>query len=207
MKFDSKKDSEESKQGSGMCVGNRIENDMFESMIESILMHGAEIWGWKGKEEVEKVQEKYLKAWPGVDRESPGYTVREEYKRNRMRVKAGKRAVKFADKMDGREEGKEKNKEKQEKEKYYQRKGYSSEKDEILEAKGRRMNVELSERDKDTDKQERRERSKNPDATENVGTRREKTDIGRKERKEGAECAMRKERKRQLSTCGMDAVK
>ncbi|KAJ3621311.1 hypothetical protein MTP99_003462 [Tenebrio molitor] len=143
-----------------MCVGNRIENDMFESMIESILMHGAEIWGWKGKEEVEKVQEKYLKGWPGVDRESPGYTVREEYKRNRMRVKAGKRAAKFADKMDGREEGKEKNTEKQEKEKYYQRKGYSSEKDEILEAKGRRMNVELSERDKDTDKQERRERIK-----------------------------------------------
>jgi hypothetical protein len=41
-----------------MCVGNRIENDMFESMIESILMHGSEIWGWKEKEEVEKVEDK-----------------------------------------------------------------------------------------------------------------------------------------------------
>jgi hypothetical protein len=30
--------------------------------------------------------------------------VREEYKRNRRRVKAGKSATKFADKMDGREE-------------------------------------------------------------------------------------------------------
>jgi hypothetical protein len=32
--------------------------------------------------------------------------VREECKRNRLRVKAGKRAAKFEDKMDGREEGK-----------------------------------------------------------------------------------------------------
>jgi hypothetical protein len=35
-----------------------------------------------------------------------------------------------------------------------------------------------------------------------VRMRREKTGIGRKERKEGAECVMRRER--QLSTCGMD---
>jgi hypothetical protein len=28
----------------------------FESMIESILIRGAEIWGWKEQEEVEKVQ-------------------------------------------------------------------------------------------------------------------------------------------------------
>jgi hypothetical protein len=38
-----------------------------------------------------------------------------------------------------------------------------------------------------------------------VGTRREKTGIGWKGRKEGAECAMRRER--QLSTCGMDVAK
>jgi hypothetical protein len=40
-----------------------------------------------------------------VDRETPGYNiVREECKRNRLRVKAGKKAAKFGDKMDGREE-------------------------------------------------------------------------------------------------------
>jgi hypothetical protein len=43
-------------------------------------------------------------------------------------------------------------------EKYYQRNGYASEEVEILRAKGRWMNVELSERDKDA--QERRERIK-----------------------------------------------
>jgi hypothetical protein len=39
----------------------------------------------------------------GVDRETPDYIVREECKRNRLRVKAGKRAAKFKDKMDGKE--------------------------------------------------------------------------------------------------------
>jgi hypothetical protein len=51
-----------------------------------------------------------------------------------------------------------KNTEKKEREKYHQRNGYASEV-ERLTAQGRWMNVELSERDKDTDHQERRERS------------------------------------------------
>ncbi|KAJ3629147.1 hypothetical protein MTP99_013561 [Tenebrio molitor] len=72
----------------------------FESVIESIVMYGAEIWGWKEQEEVEKVQEKYLIGVLGVDRETP---VREECKRNRLRVKAGKGTVKFEGRMDGRE--------------------------------------------------------------------------------------------------------
>jgi hypothetical protein len=42
-----------------------------------------------------------------------------------------------------------------EREKYYQRNGYAREEVKRLRAKGRWMNVELSERDKDADKQER----------------------------------------------------
>jgi hypothetical protein len=57
------------------------------------------IWGWKEQEEVERVQEKYLRWMLGVDTETPGYIVREECKRSRLRVKARKRA-KFEDKMD-----------------------------------------------------------------------------------------------------------
>jgi hypothetical protein len=72
----------------------------FESVMESIVMYGAEIWGWKEQEEVEKVQEKYLRGVLGVDRET---TVREECKRNRLRVKAGKGTAKFEARMDGRE--------------------------------------------------------------------------------------------------------
>jgi hypothetical protein len=57
---------------------------------------------------------------------------------------------------------KEKNMERtgREREKYYQRNWYASDKVERLKAKGRWMNVELSEKDKNTDKQEKRERIK-----------------------------------------------
>jgi hypothetical protein len=65
-------------------------------------MYKAEILGWKEQEEVERVRENYLRGVLGVDRETPGYVVREECKR--MRVKVGKRAAKFKHKMDGREE-------------------------------------------------------------------------------------------------------
>jgi hypothetical protein len=58
----------------------------------------------EGIEEIERVQEKNLRGVLGVDRETPGHIVREECKRNRLTVKAGKRAAKFEDKMDGREE-------------------------------------------------------------------------------------------------------
>jgi hypothetical protein len=62
---------------------------------------------------------------------------------------------------DGMLERKEKKKEKKErKENYYQRNGYPSEDVKRLRAEGRWKNVKLSERDKDTDKQERKERIK-----------------------------------------------
>jgi type IV secretory pathway VirJ component len=84
-------------------------------------------------------------------------------------VKAGKRVAKFEDIMEGREEcriltkcwrEKNMNTEKKKREKYYYRKGYANEEVERLRAKGRWMNVELSERDKDTAKQERMEKIK-----------------------------------------------
>jgi hypothetical protein len=80
----------------------------------------------EGRRRGRESAKKYLR---GVDRETP---MKEEYKRNRLRVKAGKRAAKFEDKMDGREEyriltecwrEKKKNTEKKEIEKYHQRNG------------------------------------------------------------------------------------
>ncbi|KAJ3638854.1 hypothetical protein MTP99_002186 [Tenebrio molitor] len=93
------------------------------------------------------------------------------------------------------------------------------------------MNAKLSERDNDTDKQERREkikksrynREREKCTTEKIPEYlgrdsgrerkmmarfkcgREKTGIGRKERKEGAERAIRRERR--SSICGIDAMK
>jgi hypothetical protein len=148
-------------------MGNRREKlrRLFQKeKVEGILMYGAEICGWKEQE----VQEKYLNWVLGVARETPGYVVREECKRSRLRVKVGKRAAKFEDKMYGREEcriltecwrEKKKNMEK-ERENYYQRNGYVSEGVERLRTKGKWINAELSERGKDTDKKERREKIK-----------------------------------------------
>jgi hypothetical protein len=34
---------------------------MFETMIESVLMYGADIWRWKEQEEGKRVKEKYLR--------------------------------------------------------------------------------------------------------------------------------------------------
>jgi hypothetical protein len=39
----------------------------FESMVERILMYGAEIWEWKEQEEVERVQEKYVESKSGKE--------------------------------------------------------------------------------------------------------------------------------------------
>jgi hypothetical protein len=66
---------------------------MFKSRIESILMYGTEIWRWKEQEEVKKAQGKYLRWVLRVDRETPDYIMRKECKRNRLRVKAEKRAA------------------------------------------------------------------------------------------------------------------
>jgi hypothetical protein len=74
-----------------------------------------------------------------------------------------------------------------------------------IKSKGKMMNIELSEKDKDTDKQERRERIKESRYNRNysrgnsgVPVERErgerKKSIGREERKKGAECATRREK-------------
>jgi hypothetical protein len=65
-----------------MCVGNRRAKVgrrmmMFESMVEYIDVRGRDL-GMEGQEEVERAQEKYLRWVLGVDRERPGYIVKEQ---------------------------------------------------------------------------------------------------------------------------------
>jgi hypothetical protein len=139
--------------------------------------------------------------------------------KNRLRVKAGKRAAKFEDKMDGREECRiltECWREKKKKHREIQP-GKQWRTGKIKTERWMNVRVELSEREKDTDNQERRERMKESrynrkfvkcmreeipeylgkesarERNLHVGTRREKTGIWWKG-KEGAECAMRRER-------------
>jgi hypothetical protein len=72
---------------------------MFDSLVKSVMMYGAEIWGWREQEGLEGVQGKYLKWVLGVDRETPGYIVMEETKRDGIRIEAGKRAIRFQERL------------------------------------------------------------------------------------------------------------
>lgn len=47
-----------------------------------------EIWGWKGREEMERIQERYLRWVLVVSRKVGGYLVREELQRNRLESRA-----------------------------------------------------------------------------------------------------------------------
>ncbi|KAJ3654943.1 hypothetical protein Zmor_014093 [Zophobas morio] len=78
---------------------NKRRMTMFDSLIKSVFMYEADIWGWREYEEIERVKEKYLKWTLGLEKYTPAYIVREETKRETMRVEAGKRAVGFEEKF------------------------------------------------------------------------------------------------------------
>jgi hypothetical protein len=141
------------------------------------------------------VQEKYLIGVLGVDRETPGSRVREKCKRNRLKVKVGKRAAKFEDKMDGREEcrivtecwkEKEKNKETKEREKYYQRSGKIESKRKMDECRADRKGQRYGQRrQKEEREREGKERGEvlNQDGRE-IGWMKEIWKRGKKREKE-----------------------
>ena len=65
---------------------------LFEKLVWATVSYGVEVWGWKCRERVEGLQERYLKWVLGVERCTPGYMVREEMQREMLRGKAGMRA-------------------------------------------------------------------------------------------------------------------
>ena len=69
------------------------------------MMYGAEIWGWKKRERIEKMQERYLRWSLGVDFNTPGYVVMEETKRRSICLSGSERAMKFEVKMARSKEG------------------------------------------------------------------------------------------------------
>lgn len=60
--------------------------------------YGMEIWVWKEREELEKLEEKYLRWTLGVEGRTPWYLVREELQRDKLRVRA-RRAWEFEDRL------------------------------------------------------------------------------------------------------------
>ncbi|XP_043276027.1 uncharacterized protein [Venturia canescens] len=65
---------------------------LFDKLVWPVVGYGVEIWGWKGREIVERLLERYLRWVLGVSREVAGYMVREELQRDKLKVRSGMRA-------------------------------------------------------------------------------------------------------------------
>lgn len=68
---------------------------IFNHLVKSVIMYGAEIWGWEEHEKVEAILTRYIRWILELDRCTPSYIVRMEAKVDKIRIDAGRRAVKF----------------------------------------------------------------------------------------------------------------
>ncbi|KAI5743687.1 hypothetical protein M8J77_021086 [Diaphorina citri] len=66
---------------------------VYNSVIKSILLYGAEVWGVRYLEELEKPQVKYLKSLLYLPRNTPNYIVRKETGMSKMGQEIIKRAI------------------------------------------------------------------------------------------------------------------
>ncbi|XP_070529798.1 uncharacterized protein [Cardiocondyla obscurior] len=68
---------------------------LFDKLVWSVASYGVEIWGCKKRNEMESMQERFLKWVLGVKRYVPGYMVREELQREKLKGIMGRRACKM----------------------------------------------------------------------------------------------------------------
>jgi len=148
---------------------------MFDRLVWTVAGYGVEIWGWKERERVERLQERFIRWVMGVEGRTPGYMVREEIQRGKMRGRAGRRAWEFEERMaEGRGStlaqrcwqemrdrilrGREISEWEKEREQFFRERGV-----EYREWEGKRMREEarfqeLEEKDKEMQKEERWDR-------------------------------------------------
>ncbi|XP_068994227.1 trichohyalin-like [Neodiprion pinetum] len=89
--------------------GKRIEEVKefsYLGLVWTVIEYASEIWGWREWRAVEAVQDRFLRWTLGVDGRTPGYLVREELQREKLRIRAGRRAWNFERKLE-RGEGSE----------------------------------------------------------------------------------------------------
>ncbi|KAL6421353.1 hypothetical protein ACFW04_014690 [Cataglyphis niger] len=79
-------------------IGKRkLKNDwgrrlwLFDKLVWTVMGYEVEIWGWGERKELERLQERYLRWVLGMEWGTPGYMVREELQRKKLRGRAGKR--------------------------------------------------------------------------------------------------------------------
>lgn len=69
--------------------------EVFEALVGSVALYGAEIWGWLNEERLDKIQVEYVKWILGLERETPSCILLEENKIKEIRVKALEKAIKY----------------------------------------------------------------------------------------------------------------
>lgn len=65
---------------------------MFNKLVWTVVGYGVEVWGWKKRERVKKLQKRFLRWVIGLEGRTPGYMIREELQREKLRTRAGRRA-------------------------------------------------------------------------------------------------------------------
>ncbi|KYN00520.1 hypothetical protein ALC62_08717 [Cyphomyrmex costatus] len=113
------------------------------------MLYGAEIWGWKERETIEKLQEKYIRWTLGLDWRTPAYMVREEVKWELARkcceeIRRGKTE--------------ETSRWEEERKRFFEKRGFSAEAIEVRKIMELDIVEEIARRDKDIQKQEREEK-------------------------------------------------
>jgi len=150
---------------------------LFDRLVWTVLSYGVEIWGWKEREGMERIEERYLRWVLGVDARTPGYMVREELQREKLRGRMGRRAAGFERRLEeGRgsglarmcwEEMRERNRKgressgwERERRRFFEERGIEveSEERERREGEGDDWFRELEKRDKEKQRRERKER-------------------------------------------------
>ncbi|XP_024875959.1 trichohyalin-like, partial [Temnothorax curvispinosus] len=73
---------------------------LFDRLVWTVLSYGAEIWGWREREGIERMEERYIRWVLGANVRTPWYLVREELQREKLRGRAGMRAWRFEKKLE-----------------------------------------------------------------------------------------------------------
>jgi len=68
---------------------------LFDRLVWTVMGYGVEIWGWKEREDLERMKERYMRWLLGIEGKTPGYLVREEMHREKLCVRAGRRAWEY----------------------------------------------------------------------------------------------------------------
>lgn len=146
---------------------------LFDYTVRSMLMYATEVWGWKEHDEIEAIQTKYIRWILGLEQQTPKYIILEETKRDKLKIEAGKRAMKYEAKIRTQENNRilqgcwkeirknDKNQDRQkqgrwekERQQYYEHRGYSTEEVENKRSVEENIMAEIIQRDQDIQKQE-----------------------------------------------------